>query len=171
MTKRIRKKLLQGIKLSLTTLLLMSSNQTTSFADSYPNNFQQTLNLSNDHTIQIKTQYTDASTYSGQYSVKVYTSEKPKLISAMTRQLTGEITEVLVEDIDDNLQPDIVVMMEDYHRGRQYFVIDTFSFDGKNMVWEQQLPKSFISVQANSYLKSHQIPNKLARKTATALSR
>ena len=171
MTKKIKKKLLQGIKLSLAALLLISSNQTTSFAGSYSHNYQQTLSLSNNHNIQVTSQYTNTDKSSGHYSVKVYSAEKPKLISAITRQLTGVITDVLVEDINDDTQPDVVVMMEDYSHGKQYLVIDTFSFDGKKMLWKQQLPKGFISVQADSYLKDYQIPTELSRNTATALLR
>lgn len=169
MLKKIKKRLLHTGKLTLATLLLMSSNQTTIFAGSYSHNYQQALKLSNSHNLEISSQHIANSNVSGQYSVKVYSAEKPKLISAVTRQLAGSITDVIVEDINDDNLPDIVVMMEDYSHGKQYLVIDTFSFDGKNMLWKQQLPKGFISVQTDSYLKRHQIPNEMPRNTATAL--
>ena len=169
MFKKIRNKILQGVKLLLTVLLFVSSNQTTSFAGSYSQNYKQSLNLSDTHSVEISTQPRESSKSSGHYSLKIYSMGKPKLISATRRELSGSITDVLIEDINDDMHPDIVVMMEDYSRGRQYLVIDTFSFDGKNILWKQQLPKGFISVKTGSYLKRHQIPNGMTRNTATAL--
>lgn len=169
MSKEIKNKLLQSGKLALAALLLISSNQTASFASGYTNDFQEELSLSKQHTLKISSLHNNKADPSGHYSVKIYSANKPKLISAITRQLTGSITDVMVEDINDDAQPDIIVMMESYSRGKQYLVIDTFSFDGKEMVWKQQLPENFISVKTNSYLKNHQIPNKISRNTATAL--
>lgn len=87
----------------------------------------------------------------------------------MTRPLSGHISDILIEDINDDNQLEIVVMMEEDSAGKQYLMIDTFSFDGENMTWKQQLPSGFISVQNDIYLKRHEIPNNISRSTAAVL--
>lgn len=166
-TKQTR--LAQGLKLIATALLLISSNQTALFAGNSLHSFQQKLALSEQYTADISSQISNNPSSSKQYSVKIYDSETPKLISAMTRPLSGHISDILIEDINDDNQLEIVVMMEEDSAGKQYLMIDTFSFDGENMTWKQQLPSGFISVQNDIYLKRHEIPNNISRSTAAVL--
>ena len=170
MTKEIKNRFIQGLSLSLMALLLMSSNQTSSFASIHPFKYQKTLPVSKQYSVEISSQnfYEDGSP--NQYHIQIYTRNKPKkLITAITRPMSGYISDVIVEDIDDDQMQDIVVMSEDMKNNKNYLMIDTFSFDGKHMIWKQQLPSTLITVNAHSYLSPHEIPNDLPRKTATLL--
>ena len=164
-----RAKIFQALKLVSTALLLISSNQTALYAGNSLHSFQQKLILSEHYTVDVSSQVSNTPTSSKQYSVKIYDAKTPKLISAMTRPLSGHISDILVEDINDDKQPEVVVLMEEDSAGKQYLMIDTFSFDGESMVWKQQLPTGFISVQDDIYLKRHEIPNGMSRSTATVL--
>ncbi len=170
MTKETKNRFTQGSRLLVMTLLLASSNQTASFAASHPHSYRQEISLSDEYTVEVISQSNNSLDTAEQYHIKVYTKNTPKLISAMSRPMVGQITEVVVEDINNDDQADVVVMMESSSaNNKRYLMIDTFSFNGKNMVWKQQLPKGLISVKTNSYLKQHEIPNELPRKTATVL--
>ncbi len=165
MTRAIKNKFMQSLKLSLMILLLVSSNQTSSFASIYPFKYQKTLAISEQHFVEVSSQnfYEDKSP--NQYNIQIYTREKPKkLITAMTRPMSGHITDVIIEDINDDQVQDIIVMSEDTTNNKNYLMIDLFSFNGKHMTWKQHLPSTLITV--NSHLLRHKTPNELPRKTA-----
>ena len=169
MSKETKNRFTQGSQLLVMALLLVSSNQTASLAASHPHSYQQKFSLSEKYTVEIASQNDSSLNATGQYQIKVHTKEKiPRLLSAMSRAMAGKITEVTVEDIDNDAQMDVVVMMESNNiNDKRYLMIDTFSFNGKEIIWRQQLPEGMLSVQTQSYLKPHEIPNKLPRKTAT----
>ena len=171
MTKEVKNRFIQGLSLSLMALLLMSSNQTSSFASIHPFKYQKTVAISKQYLVEVSSQTPyETRDSNNQYHIKIYTQLPSKaLITAMTRPMSGRISDVIVEDIDDDQMQDIVIMSEDMKNNKNYLMIDTFSFDGKHMIWKQQLPSTLITVNAHPFLSPHEIPNDLPRKTATLL--
>ena len=169
MLKETQTRLSQGLKVLATTLLLISSNQTASSAGNISHNFQKELKLSEQYRVDVSLQSDQSTSSSEQYSIRVYNAKTPKLISAITRPLTGHISDIIVEDINDDKLPEVLVMMEKSSQNKQYLMIDTFSFNGRNMIWKQHLPKGFVGVKSGTYLKKHEVPSNLHRNTATVL--
>jgi hypothetical protein len=91
----------------------------------------------------------------------------PQLISAITRPLAGHIVEVIIEDINNDQQKEIVVIMESAKTDKPFLMLDTYSFNGKKMLWKQELPDNLLSSNMRTYLDHHEIPNNLPRNTAT----
>jgi hypothetical protein len=101
-----------------------------------------------------------------QYSIKAYSTDAPKLLSAITRPLEGHILEVIIEDINDDQQQEVVVIMESHKASTPFLMLDTYSFDGKNMLWKQKLPSNLLSSNMHTYLETHEIPSNIPRNTA-----
>ena len=163
----------QYLRISITALLLISSNQTTSFAGNKVHDFEQTLHFSDQHKIEVVSQNNNkqSSVDALQYSIKAYTkatpNHRPELLSAITRPLEGHILEVLIEDIDNDQQKDIVVIMESHKNDKSFLMLDTYSFNGKKMLWKKNLPDTLLSSNMRTYLGKHEIPSNLPRNTAT----
>jgi len=163
----------QYLRMPIMALLLISSNQTTSFAGNKVHNFQQTLHFSENFKIEVVSQNNNkqSSVDGQQYSIKAYSTgikdRSPQLISAITRPLEGHILEVVIEDINNDQQKDIVVIMESKKTEKPFLMLDTYSFNGKKMLWKHGLPENLLSSSMNTYLDSHEIPSNLPRNTAT----
>lgn len=160
------------LRMFIMALLLISSNQTTSFAGNKLQNFQQTLQFSPHATIEVVSQNNNkqSSVDGQQYTIKAYSTRvanhSPQLISAITRPLQGHILEVLIEDINNDQQKEIVVIMESQQTDKPFLMLDTYSFNGKKMLWKQKLPKNLLSSSMHTYLDSHEVPSSLPRNTA-----
>lgn len=163
----------QYLRMSIMALLLISSNQTTSFAGNKVHNFQHTQAFSSNAKIEVVSQNNNkqSSVDGQQYSIKAYSTgiknRSPQLIAAITRPLKGHILEVIIEDIDNDQQQDIVVIMESKKTEKPFLMLDTYSFNGKKMLWKHSLPDNLLSNNMNTYLDSHEIPSDLPRNTAT----
>ena len=162
----------QHLRIIIMVLLLISSNQTTSVASNKTHDFQQMFHFSAQSKIEIIAQNNNkqSGVDGQQYSITAYSIEKnhsSQLISAITRPLKGRILEVLIEDINDDQQKEIVVIMESEGTDKPFLMLDTYSFNGKKMLWKQKLSKNLLSSHMHTYLENHEVPSSLPRNTAT----
>jgi len=159
----------QYLRLSLAALLLLSSNQTTSFANNITHDYQQSLKFSTNYRIEILAQSHGhlVSEVAKQYSVQAYsTQQSPQLLSAITRPLDGFIVDVILDDINNDQNKEIVVLIESNQADKSYLLLDAYSFDGKKIIWNKELPKSLLSYNMHTYLNKHEVPSDLPRNTA-----
>ena len=167
----IQHRYIHYLRLSVAALLLINSNQTTSFASSNIHNFHRVIAFSTQYKIEIVSQnnHHQTGTEAEQYSIKAYSTKVPKLLSAITRPLEGHILEVVIEDINNDQQQEVVVIMESDTANKPFLMLDTYSFDGKNMLWKQTLPSNLLSSNMHTYLETHEIPSNVPRNTAMVL--
>jgi hypothetical protein len=136
-------------------VLIISSNQTSSFADAEQSVSSHHLVLDDQYSIE--TRQLNSYDQRGRYSIHLYNHNTAEVHTALNRPSFGQITELLQEK-----NGDIIVMMEGSQGKERYLLVDNYRLNQRDtdvyLTHEKKLSPNTLETRQDVYNQVYKYP-------------
>jgi hypothetical protein len=153
--KKLKKRICHGLTLVICSVLIISSNQTSSFADA--EHAASSHHLVLDDQYSIETRQLKTLNQRGRYSIQLYNHKTGEVYTALSRPSFGQVTEVLQEKSGE-----IIVLMEGSRGKEQYLLIDNYRLNHRDtsvyLTHEKKIAADTLATQQDVYHQTYKYP-------------
>lgn len=164
--KKLTSRICHGLTVVICSVLIISSNQTSSFADAEQTTNSHHLVLDDQYSIEVHQLTTQ--NQRGRYSIRLYNHNTAEIHTALNRASFGQITELLQEK-----NGDIIVLMEGVRSKEQYLLLDNYRLNKKAsnvyLTHEKELTPNTLETQQDVYNQAYKYPVGLPRSSSLVI--